>query len=652
MLTKFDNKSNILQKKETREILPENESGHDLLEELPKNQLYEKSDSLTNEFGLPKSIEDDKRYIKTSQAFPCEYFKHKEILQKSESLERKDIPTFGDAFGDKASDISMPQQNFCMNLSQDFMLTNSKENERSSFILKSEKDTISMKQGGFSCTSVLKCKDTASCKSHNQIYMNSSSNCYAKSESGESLHLFRKMTKDTFSLSDGTSEKSYNMFILDKRSEVLHLGNQDFESQFNNRNLVCGSSFCQNSKRLQGSNNQQESSDKVEIACDLSNSVENIDFIFCDLSQTPFNLPEINDVEFDHDIFDRIMESSVIKNKETSEQNECKIKHQIPSISDMVSCSIFKNRSGSHNSKKIFINVGDKYDGERAWKKIYQLSSHLQKCSREELISYVARIKKNQNMRGSKRNDCSSQRTPDSSLFEYKAPILSSKSSIVYPCRLQQRIFRMFWKCFKLDFEEFLKTKNIIFNRVAKDMSQDTFNDFLIEFLDYYYPNILEKLDDEVLEKVMETMTLFILKDRHRKDYKITEGLDFESWNSLVNKPKSEKFIEFFSLPENSFIYCFFFYKECKYLVEDPRNSVCRKNSKDSKESLSLFNQMHELFNEFQIFIPSEVRQEIAESTALYLQRIRLLGLSASWDRSSYTNLPTGVCTCNFPSQS
>ncbi len=113
----------------------------------------------------------------------------------------------------------------------------------------------------------------------------------------------------------------------------------------------------------------------------------------------------------------------------------------------------------------------------------------------------------------------------------------------------------MFRKCFKVAFEDFLKTKGIIFNRAAKDMEQDTFNEHLIEFLDFYYPSILDNLDEEILEKVMETMSLFILKDRHKKNYKITEGLDFKAWNNLVNKPKSEKFIEFFSLPENAFIY-------------------------------------------------------------------------------------------------
>lgn len=131
----------------------------------------------------------------------------------------------------------------------------------------------------------------------------------------------------------------------------------------------------------------------------------------------------------------------------------------------------------------------------------------------------------------------------------------AEKKTVVYPSRLQQRIFRMFRKCFKLAFEAFMKEKGVIFNRVAKDMSQDAFNEYLIEFLDFYYPSLLEKLEEDVLEKVMETMSLFILKDRHKKNYKITEGLDFEAWNNLVNRPKSEKFIEFFSLPENSFIY-------------------------------------------------------------------------------------------------
>eukprot|EP00343_Euplotes_focardii_P009959 CAMPEP_0205827290 /NCGR_PEP_ID=MMETSP0206-20130828/31486_1 /ASSEMBLY_ACC=CAM_ASM_000279 /TAXON_ID=36767 /ORGANISM="Euplotes focardii, Strain TN1" /LENGTH=93 /DNA_ID=CAMNT_0053128055 /DNA_START=497 /DNA_END=778 /DNA_ORIENTATION=- len=93
-------------------------------------------------------------------------------------------------------------------------------------------------------------------------------------------------------------------------------------------------------------------------------------------------------------------------------------------------------------------------------------------------------------------------------------------------------------------------------------MTRDEFNDHLIGFLDSYYPDFLEKLEDYQLEKVMETMSLFILKDRHSKGHKITEGLEFTEWNNLVNKPKTSKFIEFFSRTENAFIYCFFFYNE------------------------------------------------------------------------------------------
>jgi len=98
-------------------------------------------------------------------------------------------------------------------------------------------------------------------------------------------------------------------------------------------------------------------------------------------------------------------------------------------------------------------------------------------------------------------------------------------------------------------------SQGIKFNRVAKKMTSNEFNDHLLAFLDSYYPEFLEKLDDKVLEKVMETMSLFILKDRHNKGYKITEGLDFSEWNSLVNHPKVTKFMEFFSRPENAFIY-------------------------------------------------------------------------------------------------
>ena len=153
-------------------------------------------------------------------------------------------------------------------------------------------------------------------------------------------------------------------------------------------------------------------------------------------------------------------------------------------------------------------------------------------------------------------------------------------------------------------------------------MSQDDFNDHLIAFLDSYYPDLLEKLDDELLEKVMETMTIFILKDRHNKGYKITEGLNFSEWNSLVNQPKVTKFIEFFSKPENAFIYCYFYYNEWKALVTAPTSSWWIKRASEHKEGMSLFNQMQELFHEFIIFVPETVQQELQNLVNQYSAHI------------------------------
>ena len=153
-------------------------------------------------------------------------------------------------------------------------------------------------------------------------------------------------------------------------------------------------------------------------------------------------------------------------------------------------------------------------------------------------------------------------------------------------------------------------------------MTSNEFNDHLLAFLDSYYPEFLEKLDDKVLEKVMETMSLFILKDRHNKGYKITEGLDFSEWNSLVNHPKVTKFMEFFSRPENAFIYWFFFSNECKSLVTSPTTSWWIQKSSDNKEGISLFAQMQELFHEFIIFVPDWVQKELESIVDQYSAHI------------------------------
>mmetsp|Transcript_26167 Transcript_26167/g.26040 ORF Transcript_26167/g.26040 Transcript_26167/m.26040 type:complete len:141 (-) Transcript_26167:19-441(-) len=137
--------------------------------------------------------------------------------------------------------------------------------------------------------------------------------------------------------------------------------------------------FDETSKKLPSSDKDREELNSLNLDSRLLNSVENIDIIFLDPSQIPSWNSKANEISFGHQNCYENMVSPSVRFGKSSEHNEGMSAPEIPNISDFDSCSIFKDYTGSDNRQKVYINVGDRYKGERAWEKIYQLSNHLEK---------------------------------------------------------------------------------------------------------------------------------------------------------------------------------------------------------------------------------------------------------------------------------
>lgn len=225
-----------------------------------------------------------------------------------------------------------------------------------------------------------------------------------------------------------------------------------------------------------------------------------------------------------------------VEKKEESKIEE-EDKKQILNIEEELKNTIFNDKG---TKKKIFSDLSSK-NTIRAWEKIQNVSKLLKTEHRPLVIEEIIKAKRNQNCGGDR--FAARHSPPAPAVSGDKDTFRSSKQSIslsveqkvtkVYPYKIHQKIFRIMRKYFKLKFEKFLKAKKIVFNRAAKNMDQDTFNSYLIDFMDEFFPSMIEEMNESTVEKIMETISIFILKDRHKKKEPITEGLDFTEWNDL-----------------------------------------------------------------------------------------------------------------------
>ena len=76
---------------------------------------------------------------------------------------------------------------------------------------------------------------------------------------------------------------------------------------------------------------------------------------------------------------------------------------------------------------------------------------------------------------------------------------------------------------------------NIYLTKQASKMSKTAFNELIITFMDTYFENRLDLLDEKQVDMMIQSLSLILLKDRYtyfkNKNWaqeKITEDLDFE----------------------------------------------------------------------------------------------------------------------------
>ena len=136
------------------------------------------------------------------------------------------------------------------------------------------------------------------------------------------------------------------------------------------------------------------------------------------------------------------------------------------------------------------------------------------------------------------------------------------KTTIIPPHRVEIKILRAFRKEYKTLFEKNLKQQKVNFARQVKKMSKELFEDHLLTFIDETFKNLIDLLDEDTIHLLIQSMSLLVLKDRHKKKDKVMEGLDFSELNELLDKPNTRKTVLFFSQKQNALLYVFFFLME------------------------------------------------------------------------------------------
>lgn len=93
-------------------------------------------------------------------------------------------------------------------------------------------------------------------------------------------------------------------------------------------------------------------------------------------------------------------------------------------------------------------------------------------------------------------------------------------------------------------------------------MSKASFNELIITFMDRYFENRLDLLDEQQIDKIIQSLSLILLKDRYcyfkNKNWvqdKITADLDFDELSNLAYNPNYEKTLRFISQEGNAVLY-------------------------------------------------------------------------------------------------
>jgi hypothetical protein len=243
--------------------------------------------------------------------------------------------------------------------------------------------------------------------------------------------------------------------------------------------------------------------------------------------------------------------------------------HEFSECEDKLSNCSFIQRT---NKIKKFTNPA-KISNKRAWEVIQNYSNELYFGLDDRITKKVIKAKKNQNCGGRRQraskiyshSELLSLKEKDTNPSSRHSGVITEESrgvTKVYPYKVTQKIIRIFKKYFKKLFERYLKHQKITFNREAKRMNKEAFDDHLISFMDEVFSDHLELVEEDLVETIMEALSVLILKNRQNKKEKITDNLNFSEISELLTSSSSNRIVEFFGRKENAFLYCFFFLME------------------------------------------------------------------------------------------
>ena len=162
-------------------------------------------------------------------------------------------------------------------------------------------------------------------------------------------------------------------------------------------------------------------------------------------------------------------------------------------------------------------------------------------------------------------------------------------------------------------------------------MSKALFDELVITYMDVIFGDTLDMLDENKVDKIIQSLSTILLKDRHSyyegKNWKIGEiaqGLDFDEVKQLAYSPSYEKTLKYISQEGNSVLYVYFFLTEWRKLVQNTSDSFCYKEASQIEETKVLFFQMHELYNESIAFVSKPLQKIINDEVNECLRDIDL----------------------------
>lgn len=275
-------------------------------------------------------------------------------------------------------------------------------------------------------------------------------------------------------------------------------------------------------------------------------------------------------------------------------------------------------------------------DKSRAWEHIHKHSNNLNISENEKALSEIISLKKTQNLYLKKgsisiADTASSFADPETASDTLSNCSKIKKSVKISPSSVNKRIIRMFLRHYKTTLEWGIKSLNVNLSKQAWRMSKASFNELIITFMDRYFENRLDLLDEQQIDKIIQSLSLILLKDRYcyfkNKNWvqdKITADLDFDELSNLAYNPNYEKTLRFISQEGNAVLYWLFFLLESQRLALKSSEAFCYKEASQLEETKVLFFQMHELYNESIAFAPKQLQKTINDEVNQYLKEIDL----------------------------